>query len=86
MYLYNFLDSSKFSSLNYHGVSSLSGTMRMGYGGGVYQTAEVINGFQLLSSGTTGGTAKLYGLKQLCKLIFSLQLHFFYRCVSLTLV
>ena len=65
VYLYNFLDSSKFSSLNYHGVSSLSGTMRMGYGGGVYQTAEVTNGFQLLSSGTTGGTAKLYGLKQL---------------------
>ena len=39
----------------------------MNYGGGVYDTAETINAFQVLkgSGNMTQGFAKLYGVKQI---------------------
>ena len=67
VYLYNLLNSSKYSFLTHQSASLLTaGSYRSVFGGGVYPTAETINGFQLLTSGTlTSGTAKLYGVKQL---------------------
>ena len=65
-YLYNLLDSSKYSFLTQQLSANLSGNGRISFGGGVYTTAETINGFQILAqvSTWTSGTAKLYGVKQ----------------------
>ena len=65
VYLYNLLDSSKFSNLNQHSTTNLAGNFRMTYGGGVYQTAETINGFRILTGTLTSGSAKLYGIKEI---------------------
>jgi len=65
-YLYNLLDSSKYSFLNQQLTSILSGNFRTSFGGGSYNTAETINAFQIIagSSTFTTGVAKLYGVKQ----------------------
>ena len=66
VYLYNLLDSTKYSFLTQHSTTNLAGNFRTTFGGGVYQTAETINGFQILTSSTlTSGTAKLYGIKEI---------------------
>jgi hypothetical protein len=66
-YLYNLLDSSKYSFLTQQLSSILVANGRTSFGGGVYPTAETINAFQILAgtSTWTSGTAKLYGVKQL---------------------
>ena len=65
-YLYNLLDSSKYSFLTQQLSAILGANGRTSFGGGVYPTAETINAFQILagSSTWTSGTAKLYGVKQ----------------------
>jgi len=66
VYLYNLLDSSKYSFLTHHSSTNLTGNFRTTFGGGVYPTAETINGFQIHSGQTlTSGTVKLYGVKQI---------------------
>jgi hypothetical protein len=66
VYLYNLLDSTKYSSLTQHSTTNLAGNFRTTFGGGVYQTAETINAFQILTSSTlTSGNAKLYGIKEI---------------------
>jgi len=67
VYLYNLLDSSKYSFLSQHNTTNLAGNFRTTFGGGVYPTAETINGFRILTgvSTLTSGTAKLYGVKQI---------------------
>ena len=65
-YLYNLLDSSKYSFLTQQLSAILGANGRTSFGGGVYPTAETINAFQILGqvSTWTSGTAKLYGVKQ----------------------
>ena len=65
-YLYNLLDSSKYSFLTQQLSAILGANGRTSFGGGVYPTAETINAFQILagSSTWTSGTAKLYGVKR----------------------
>jgi hypothetical protein len=65
VYLYNLLDSSKYSFLTQHSTNNLAGTFRTTFGSGVYTTAETINGFQILTTSTlTSGTASLYGIAE----------------------
>jgi hypothetical protein len=67
-YLYNLLDSSKFSFISHQSSDYLSSAvLRMMYGGGTYHTAETINAFKLLmnSGNITTGNFKLYGVKQI---------------------
>ena len=67
-YLYNMLDSSKYSFLTQHTTNLLasSGNYRSTFGGGILTTAETHNAFQVHAGGTwTAGTIKLYGVKQL---------------------
>ena len=66
-YLYNLLDSSKYSFLTQQLSAILGANGRTSFGGGVYPTAETINAFQILagSSTWTSGTAKLFGVKQI---------------------
>jgi len=66
-YLYNLLESSKYSFLTQQLSAILGANGRTSFGGGVYPTAETINAFQILaqSSTWTSGTAKLYGVKQI---------------------
>jgi len=67
-YIYNANNSSKYTFATYQGVWIFdTGEMVMNYGGGVYDTAETINAFQVLkgSGNMTQGFAKLYGVKQI---------------------
>ena len=62
-YLYNLLDSSKYSFATFQFMSSWSDE-RMTFGSGVLPTAETHNAFQLLpSAGTISGTISLYGIR-----------------------
>ena len=65
VYLYNLGSSSKFSFINQHSTIS---TIWSYFGGQGYMVAETINALQLLNSAGatyTGGTAKLFGIKQI---------------------
>tara|TARA_R100001460_G_scaffold24786_2_gene49779 strand:+ start:4497 stop:5096 length:600 start_codon:yes stop_codon:yes gene_type:complete len=65
VYLYSLGSSSKYSFITHHAPPS---NIYMYYGNGAYAVAETINAIQVLNSAGasfTGGTAKLYGLKQL---------------------
>ena len=65
LYLYNLLNSSKYSFSNVHSVSVReSGNMEYRFGGGVYAVAETINAIRLYSSSTFSANIKLYGVKQ----------------------
>lgn len=68
IYYYNLHDSAKFSNTTHH----LAGRTQdpdfiSTYGGGIYTTAETINGLQVLitSSSFASATMNLYGMKQL---------------------
>ena len=68
VYLYNLLDSSKFSFITHQGSDFLqSAAFRMNFGGGTYHTAETINAFKLLmnSGNITTANFKIYGVKQI---------------------
>jgi len=63
-YLYNLLDSSKYSFATFQFMSSWSDE-RMSFGSGVYPTAETHNAFQIRpSAGTISGTISLYGIAE----------------------
>ena len=65
VYLYNLGSSSKYSFITHQATPSPT---YMYFGGQVYKVAETINAIQILNSGGasfTGGTAKLYGVKQI---------------------
>ena len=66
-YLYNMLDSSKYSFLTQHTTNLLasSGNYRSTFGGGSLSTAQTHNAFQVLAGTITEGTIKLFGIKQL---------------------
>ena len=64
VYLYNLGSSSKFSFITQHSTIS---TIWSYFGGQGYMVAETINALQLLTSSAatfTGGTAKLFGVKE----------------------
>tara|TARA_R110002012_G_scaffold187439_1_gene354417 strand:- start:1030 stop:1626 length:597 start_codon:yes stop_codon:yes gene_type:complete len=64
VYLYNLGSSTKTSTITHHAPPSVT---FMYYGGQGYTVAETINAIQILNSAGasfTGGTAKLYGVKQ----------------------
>ena len=66
LYLYNLLDSSKYSFLTSHSFNQSTSTVAYFYfGSGVLPTAETHNAFQLLLSGgaTISGTISLYGIR-----------------------
>ena len=68
-YLYNFLDSSKYSFVTYHSTAVISANSSYeGYfGSGVYPVAETHNAFRLMttnSSNVDNGTISLYGIKE----------------------
>ena len=66
-YIYNANNSSKMTFATYQGVFMFStGEMVMMYGGGVYDTAETINAFQILkgSGNMAQGRVSLFGVKQ----------------------
>jgi hypothetical protein len=67
-YLYNFLDSGKFSFVTWHSTSVISFNSNYeGYfGSGVYPVAETHNAFRLMttnSSNVDNGTISLYGIR-----------------------
>jgi len=65
VYLYNLGNSSKYSFITHQAPPSV---VYMYFGGGVYTVAETINAIQILNSAGasfTGGTAKLFGIKQI---------------------
>ena len=67
-YLYNFLDSSKYSFVTWHStaVISFNSSYEGYYGSGVYTVAETHNAFRLLttnSSNVDSGTISLYGIR-----------------------
>ena len=66
-YLYDMLDSSKYSFLTQHTTNLLasSGNYRNTFGGGGLPTAQTHNAFQILAGTITGGSIKLYGVKQI---------------------
>ena len=66
MYLYNFLDSSKYSCVTYQNFSAWT-DVRMAFGGSFLPTAETHNAFKLVPSAGTflAGNFKLYGMKQI---------------------
>jgi len=66
-YLYDMLDSSKYSFLTQHTTNLLasSGNYRNTFGGGGLPTAQTHNAFQVLAGTITGGSIKLYGVKQI---------------------
>ena len=67
-YIYNANNSSEYTYATFQGVFMFTtANMVMNFGGGVYDTAETINGFQILknSGNMTQGFAKLYGVKQI---------------------
>ena len=64
-YIYNANDSSKYTFATYQGVWIFAtGEMVMNFGSGVYDTAEVINAYQVLigSGNITQGDISLYGI------------------------
>ena len=62
-YLYNLLDSSKYSFATFQFMSSWSDE-RMTFGSGVKPTAETHNAFQIVpSAGTISGNFSLYGIR-----------------------
>lgn len=68
VYLYNLLNSSKYSLITHQSSDDLaSGTFRMMFGGGTYHVAETNNAFRLLmnSGNITTANFKLYGVKQI---------------------
>ena len=67
-YFYNLGNSAKYSFSNHQLFQDGAGTDLMSFGGGVYPTANTVNGLQILtlgSSGYTAGVVKLYGVKQI---------------------
>jgi len=66
-YLYNMLDNAKYSLLTQHTTSLLgvSGNYRTTFGGGVLATAGKNNAFQILAGTMTGGSIKLFGMKEI---------------------
>ena len=67
-YLYNLLDSTKYSFVTYHStaVISASSSYEGYFGSGVYPVAETHNAFRLMttnSSNVDNGTISLYGIK-----------------------
>ena len=66
-YLYNMLNSSRYSFLTQHTTSLLasSGNYRSTFGGGILTTAETHNAFQVGAGTMTGGTIELFGVKNL---------------------
>jgi len=63
-YLYNLLDSSKYSFATFQFMSSFSDE-RMSFGSGLLPTAETHNAFQIIpSAGTISGTISLYGIAE----------------------
>lgn len=63
-YLYNLLDSSKYSFTTLHNFNIYSDT-RFGFGSGVLPTAETHNAFQILpSAGTISGNFSLFGIAE----------------------
>lgn len=65
VYLYNLGSSTKYSFITHQAPPS---PLWMYFGGGTYAVAETINAIQILNSAGasfTGGTAKLYGVKQI---------------------
>ena len=66
LYLYNLLNSSKYSFETMHSVSVReSANFEYRFGGGVYTVAETINAIRLYSASTFSATIKLYGVKQI---------------------
>ena len=68
-YLYNFLDSTKYSFVTWRSTAVISANSQYeGYGGsGVYPVAETHNAFRLFpqnSSNADAGTVSLYGIKE----------------------
>ena len=68
-YIYNANNSSKYTFSTHEGTFFYQSAtaMTMVFGGGVYPTAETINGFQILKSSGNITTAKisLFGVKQI---------------------
>jgi len=65
-YLYNLLNSSKYSFNTVNSVSVReSSNLEYRFGGGVYAVAETINAIRLYSGSTFSATIKLYGVKQI---------------------
>ena len=66
LYLYNLLNSSKYSFETMHSVSVReSANFEYRFGGGVYTVAETINAIRFYSASTFSANIKLYGVKQL---------------------
>ena len=67
-YIYNANNSSKYTTATFQGVFfyQAATAMVMNYGGGVYDTADTINAFQIIKSSgdLTQGKVSLYGVKQ----------------------
>ena len=69
IYIYNALDSTRFTSLNYHSsFVNLSGVAGFEFGGGAHPTARFDNGLRFHpdingSSTFTGGSFSLYGIR-----------------------
>jgi len=67
-YFYNLGNSAKYSFSNHQLFQDGAGTDLISFGGGVYPTANTVNGLQILtlgSSGYTAGVVKLFGVKQI---------------------
>jgi len=66
-YLYDLLDSTKYSFANYHIMADYSAGARTSYGGGNLATAEVHNAvtIQASSGNLTSATMKLFGVKKI---------------------
>ena len=65
-YFYNLLNSSRYSSVNFHTVSTDGSDFRYTIGNGTLPTGETHNALQIIASaGTTSGNLKLYGVKQI---------------------
>ena len=65
LYLYNLLNSSKYSFETMHSISVReSANFEYRFGGGVYTVAETINAIRFYSASTFSANIKLYGVKQ----------------------
>jgi len=66
LYLYNLLNSSKYSFETMHSVSVReSANFEYRFGGGVYTVGETINAIRFYSGSTFSAKIKLYGVKQI---------------------
>jgi hypothetical protein len=65
IYLYNLLDSAKYSFCSFQNFSEYTtGDTRFAFGSGVYPIAETHNAFQIVpSAGTISGNFSLYGIR-----------------------